>query len=121
MIIELRLDLLIDGKQHRWFPWRFRQSVDELQEFDYDEPGDNNNTTFSALPVGEVDAIQFLLTRAVDAIGLRVEGGEAGSTAIRMSENGLVLMMNVTLTDSNITVNVNSANDARVQGLGAGT
>jgi len=97
------------------------QTVDELQEFDYEEPADNNDTTFSALPVQEVDTVQLLVVHAVDAIGLRIEGGEAGNVAVRLSANGGLLMWKGTLANTDVKVNVNSASVARLRGLGAGT
>ncbi len=120
-VIEIRIDVLVNGKRHRLFPWHIRQSVDEIQEFDYDEPADNNDTTFSALPVTQVGTVQLLIVRAVDAVGLRTEGGEAGSAAIRLSDNGLALLMNAIVTNTNLTVNVNDSVDARIMGIGAGT
>jgi hypothetical protein len=119
--IRVTVHLTIDNDTVRGFPVQFVQVVDELQQFDYDEPADNNDTSFSTLPVQEVDSVQFLFVKALQAIGLRLEGGEAGNTAIRLSANGFLIVGNCTLTDSNITVNRNAATVARLEGLGGGT
>ena len=100
---------------------QFTQVVDELQQFDYEEPADNNDTTFSALPIQEVDSVQFLYMKAVNAAGLRVEGSELTNVAIRLSANGFIIIGNCTLTDTNITVNRNAATVARLEGLAGGT
>lgn len=120
-ILQLTIDAKVDGNPVRGFPKNLLLSVDETQEFDYEEPGDSNDTTFSALPIGEVDSVQTLILEAVNAVGVRLEGGESSNTAIRFSAGGGLVAWGVTLTDSNCTVNVNSASVARVRGLAGGT
>ena len=119
--IRISLTLTIDNVNVRGFPVQLTQVVDELQQFDYEEPADNNDTTFSALPVQEVDTVQFLYMKALQAVGLRVEGSELTNVAIRLSANGFIIIGNCTLTDSNITVNRNAATVARLEGLAGGT
>ena len=119
--IRVNLQLTIDNISVRGFPVQFTQVVDELQQFDYEEPADNNDTTFSALPIQEVDSVQFLYMKAVNAAGLRVEGSELTNVAIRLSANGFIIIGNCTLTDTNITVNRNAATVARLEGLAGGT
>ena len=119
--IRISLTLTIDNVNVRGFPVQLTQVVDELQQFDYEEPADNNDTTFSALPVQEVDTVQFLYMKALQAVGLRVEGGEGTNVAIRLSANGFIIIGSCTLTDSNITVNRNAATVARLEGLAGGT
>jgi len=119
--VRLQIIVEVDGVPVRNFPLTISQTVDEWQEFDYEEPGDNNDTTFSVLPVQEVDTVQLLVLSAVNAVGVRLEGGEAGNVALRLGANGGVVVWNVALADTNLTVNVNSISAARLRGIGGGT
>lgn len=120
--IELYLSLKIDGDEANGFPLRRRLEVDEVQRFNTQEADDGNDTTFSALPVGEVDSVQVLVYDSVDqATGVRLEGGEATNVAVRLNAGGLVAVFNGTLTDTNLTVNNNSGAVARIKGLAGGT
>lgn len=122
-LFELYLDLYVDGARMEQigFPMTLRATRAEFQAFNYLEPNDGNDTTFSALPVEQVATLRDLLATAIDqAIGIRLEGGEAGNIAIRLSANGLVLVFNGTITATNVTVNNNSGQNARLRGFGAG-
>lgn len=120
--IQVYLDVKVDGVRQNQFPVYRSYTVDEVQTFDYTEANDGDNTTFSAVPLNQVDSVQNLIVQALDqAIGLRVEGSESSSVAIRLSATGLVAIFDATITNTNITVNNNSGSDARIAGLGAGT
>lgn len=125
-ILTIRLDMDLDGDPltHLGMPLTLRQSFDEFQAFIYNEPADLDNQTFSALPVQNITTIQSLLYRSLSkATGLRLEGGEAGSVAIRFTQNGLLLMFNCSVTATNITVNndgTSDTSDARLLGFGGG-
>lgn len=120
-LLSVMIDLLIDRDRVRGFPVQITQNIDEIQEFDYEEPGDSNDTTFSVLPVQEVDTVQFVYLKARDAVGVRIEGGEGTNVAIRLSANGYIIIGNCTLTDTNLTVNRNAATVARLVGIAGGT
>lgn len=121
-IMQLTLDARINGYSALGFPLQFLFTLDELQQFDYDEPDDGNDTTFSALPVTQIDTVEALLVQAIDnAIGIRLEGGEVGNAALRLSARGGILVWGATLTGTNLTVNNNTGVTARVAGFGGGT
>jgi hypothetical protein len=120
-LLQLRIEALYDGKPVTGFPVNVVQSVDEAQQFDHEKAADNNDTSFSALPVGEVDTVAALLLVAQDAIGQRLEGGEATNVAVRISAGGGFVGWGLSLTDSNLTVNRNAATVARIRGGAFGT
>lgn len=120
--LKVHIDVSIDSKQLYGFPLEYKATVDEFQQFDYDEPNDGDDTTFSALPLSQITTIQDLLVKAVDqAVGVRVEGGEATNVAIRLASGGIVLILGATITSSNLTANNNSGSDANLFGFGGGT
>lgn len=120
--IKMMLSMQIDGKPATGFPLLIEQTVAELQGTPlYIEPGDSNDTTFSAIPLDQITTLQFFFLRAIDrAVGVRLEGGEAGNVAIRIGVGGIILVMNGTITRTNATINVNSASTASVDQLGGG-
>lgn len=121
--IKVFLQITVNDELVRGMPIVLEQSVDEIQEFGpYEEAADANDSTFSQIPNGEIGTIGFLLFRGIDkAEGLRLEGGESGNTAIRLSADSLVLIARCSITNTAATVNNNSGATAKNSGLVGGT
>ena len=121
--IALTISLTIDEKVPLGFPLTFTQDVDEItQLIPSEKSADGNATSFTALSIGDVDTVQFLFFKAISqALGLRIEGSESSSTAIRLDAGGFLLAGKVTLTDSNITLNNNAGAVGTYNCLAGGT
>lgn len=120
-LIQVHIDIRVNGQSR--FRLHRTYTVDEVQYFDpYEKAADGGDTTFVALPVGEVDSVKVLAFHAVDqALGLRAEGGEATNVAIRHDVGGFLVAGGVTIPDSVLTVNNNAGATAKIRGLAAGT
>ena len=125
-ILEATISLKVNGHELRalGFPLTARMTVDEFHAAGpYEEANDALDTTFSALPVGEIDSVRVFFLQALDqAIGQRLEGGEAGNTAVRLNAGGFIFIFNATgLTDTNLTINNNSGVTAQILPIVGGT
>ncbi len=123
---EINLSIKRNGQEltSLGFPVRARLSTDEDTFLpDISKAADGNDTSFTALSIGEVDSVQAFFYQAIDqALGVRVEGGESSNTAIRLNAGGFILIFDaVGITDSNITDNNNAGAAARVKSIAAGT
>lgn len=125
--LVFRIDAELDGSplSQLGFPFVLLRQVEEFQAFRFSKPADPNDQTFTALPVGELTTVSDLIIRAATkALGVRIEGGETGSIALRMNANSLLLAVNCAITATNVTANNDGSvdtSDAQLLGLGAGT
>ena len=121
LVFQLTIHATIDGADVPGFPLQFARECLEAQPFSVTRAGDGNATTFTALPVSEVNSIEALCFVCDGAAGLRLEGGEAGTVALRLVAGGGCIVWGAALTGSNVTVNNNSAADIQVHGAAVGT
>jgi hypothetical protein len=123
--LELTVSCKLNGQEltSLGFPLNRRITVDEVQLFGpTEEADDGNDTTFSQVPVDQVASVKAFIWQAVDqAMGLRVEGGEATNVALRYDAGGIHISFGATITATNITVNNNSGSTAKQRGLAGGT
>jgi len=123
--LELTVSLKQNGQEltNLGFPLNKRITVDEVQSFGpTEEADDTNDTTFSQIPVDEVASVKAFVYQAIDqALGVRIEGGEATNVAIRLDAGGILIAFGATITATNITVNNNSGSTAKQRGLAGGT
>jgi hypothetical protein len=56
-VIHVHVSVTVDGRELPWCPINAVADVDEYQPFNYTEAADGDSTTFSALPIGEVDTV----------------------------------------------------------------
>ena len=119
--IKFTIQAEIDGVPLNGFPLVRRVSVAELQTFEYEEANDGNTTTFSDIPVGQLDSIQALLVRPDQQVNVRIDGQtDAG---IIINAGGILLIIDGTndAGSNRARVNNNSGNTANLRGFGAGT
>ena len=122
--LELTLSLKLNGKELQNFPIHKRITVDEVQALLPSSKADDGDlTTFSAIAVGDVDSVTVFYFEAIDgAVGVRIEGSETGSTALRLASGGLVLVFGATgITDTNLTDNQNTGGVVNRRILAGGT
>ncbi len=99
-------------------------TVAEVQAFNYEEPADNDSTTFSALPTAQIASIQALILRALEQpITLRLDGqSDAG---IVINAGGIIVIIDATIdagATTNATVNnPDATEDSQLKGLAGGT
>ncbi len=121
--VKLVIQLEIDNKPVAGFPLVRRLSVDEIQNYNYEEPNDGDMTTFSLIPADQLATIQALLIRSDKQVNIRLDGQtDAG---ILLSADGILLIIGATIDAgagaSNAKVNNNSGATAQVQGFAGGT
>jgi hypothetical protein len=99
-----------------------RIQVDEDIQVRYAKADDGNNTTFTTLPIGELDEVQFLYLTPSAQMTLRLDGqSDAGIT---INSGGLIVLFDVDIdagSSTNATINNNSGAEADVKGFVAGT
>lgn len=121
-VLKMTLNMELDGVPVSGFPKIRRLSVDESQQFRYEEADDGDTTTFSALPTDQLAEIQALCVEADQVLTYRFDGqSDAGVT---VNAGGLLLFFNVDIdagASTNATVNNNSGSAANVKGIGGGT
>lgn len=121
--LEITITVRKDGEMLSGFPFTRRLEVDESQGFDYQEPADNDTTTFSALPTSFIDTIQALIVKTDLPITLRLDAqSDAG---IMLNAGGMLVIVDATIdagASTNATVNNPDASvSAVVKGIAAGT
>lgn len=121
--LKLSIQLEIDGNPVSGFPLVRRITVDELQQYQYEEPDDGDTVTFSALPADQIASIQALLVQTDQEITLRFDGqSDAG---IVLNSGGIILILDGTIDAgagaSNAKVNNNSGTIANLKGFAGGT
>lgn len=124
--LEVTISLKLNGDEIKGlgFPINRRLEVDEVQALGPSEKAnDGNDTTFTAVAIGDVDSVQALFYQVIDqAGGVRLEGGEATNVAVRLNAGGFVLIFGATgITDTNITDNNNSGSTLKKRVLAGGT
>ena len=121
--LKLELSLSIDGVPVKGFDPVIRKlSVDESVTFVTEKANDGNTTSFSTLPVAELDTIKFLALRPSKQITLRLDG--QSNAGIVLDADSLMVVLGATIDASaatNALVNNNSGAVSRLEGLGAGT
>ena len=121
--LKLELSLSIDGVPVKGFDPVIRKlSVDESVTFVTEKANDGDATTFSTLPVAELDTIKFLALRPSKQITLRLDG--QSNAGIVLDADSLMVVLGATIDASastNALVNNNSGAISKLEGLGAGT
>lgn len=120
-LLQLTIDAKIDGASVPGWPVTIVKDADEAAVFNFTHAGDSNDTSFTALPIGEVDSVEALLFLTNSAAGIRVEGGEGTNVAIRLAAGGGLVIWGSSLTDTNVTANINSATAGQMLGAAVGT
>jgi hypothetical protein len=121
--MEIKVTAEIDGRPVPGTPYRRVVDVDESQVFSYEEPDDGEGTTFSVIPMAQLDTINNLLVKPDQAVTIRLDGQtDAG---IVLAAGGLLLVVDGTIDagagSSNASLNNNSGSTALVKGGGGGT
>lgn len=120
---RLRIELEKNGHMVDGFPLVRRLDTDEAQPFDYQEAADNDTTTFSAVPTGQLATVQLLVVRADLPTTYRLDGqSDAG---IVLGADGILLIFGATIdagAATNVTVNnPHASTAAQVLGEAGGT
>jgi hypothetical protein len=121
--MEIVVTANIDGRPVPGTPYRREIDVDESQVFSYEEADDGDSATFSVIPMGQLDTIEWMLIKPDQAVTIRVDGqSDAG---IVLSAGGLLAIVDGTIDAgagaSNASVNNNSGSTAKLEGGGGGT
>ena len=119
--LEITVSVKRDGVDVPGWPVTRRVTSDEIQSFEYEEANDGDTTTFSDIPVGQLDSIQTLLLRTDQQVNIRTDGQtDAG---ILLNAGGILVIMDHTNDSGSnrLRVNNNSGNTAVLKGLAGGT
>ena len=119
--LEVTISAKLDGVPVSGYPITRRATVDETQAFSYEEATDGDTTTFSDIPVGQLDSIQALLLRTDQQVNIRMDG--ATDAGILLNAGGILVIMDHTndAGSNRLRVNNNSGNTAVLKGIAGGT
>jgi hypothetical protein len=95
----------------------------ELQSFAYEKANDGDTTTFTAVPLDQLDTVALLYLETDQQITLRVDNQtDAG---IVINAGGFILLHDVLIDAgagaNNLKINNNSGSVANISGFGFGT
>jgi len=121
--IRVKLSVEVDGAAAPGFPIDQSISVDEYQSMSYEEAADNDTTTFSAVPEGQLANLQFLALTGSLPFTLRLDAQtDAG---IILGTSGVILIIGGTIdagAATNLTINnPHAATAALISGVAGGT
>lgn len=112
--LKVTISAKLDDADVPGFPATYTATVDESQLFNYEEPADNNSTTFSVVPGEQIATLQHLLLKASAAATVRLDGQtDAG---IQLGADGILVVLGATIDAgagaSNASVNNPAASAA---------
>ena len=122
--LKVTVQVEIDGVPLSGFPLVRRLEMDEAQQFNYEKAADGDTITFTALPAGELTAIQALIIRNDIPVTVRLDNQtDAG---IELNSGGLLLLVDATIDAGAGALNAKLNNPdataaAIVKGVAAGT
>lgn len=118
--LELNITLKQDGKMVSGFPLYRRLVVDELQQFQTEQP--SSVGTFVALPATLIDVAQALILTPNQSVTVRLNG--QSNAGVTLLAGGLLLILDASLTAgaaTNVTVDNSTGVTATLTGLVGGT
>ncbi len=120
-VFKVSLTIERDGTVLQGYPKIRTLSVLENQDFSYQKADDGEATTFTTLPITQLEELQFLLFEADQDLTLRLDGQTDAGIAIRAG--GVLLLLDADIdagASTNATVNNNSSAVAQITGIAGG-
>lgn len=122
-VIVVKVSVSVDGTEIAGFPVTKRVTVDETQGFHYERPDDGDAVTFGAMPTDQIASIATLVAAPDRAVTVRLDGQtDAG---IYLNGGGLLVIVDGLIDAgagaSNTSVNNNSGDTVRINGMVGGT